>query len=72
MLGMVVRGDRLFAAVCVALCYRDRAYSGDAEYETLAVDLRTRRATVLRTPPSGSLNGKNPPIRNVDTEIFLR
>lgn len=72
MLGMVVRGDRLFASVCVAWCDRGRGYSGEAEYETLAVDLRTKRPTVLWTPPSGSLNGKNPPIRNVDEEILSR
>ena len=72
MLGMVVRGDRLFASICVSLCYKGLAYSGDAKYKTLVVDLRTKRATVLRTPPSGSLNGKNPPVRDVDEEILSR
>lgn len=66
MLGMVVKGDRLFAAVCVALCYDGNGYAGDAEYETLVIDLRTKRATRLELQPFGN----NPAIYNVDEEVF--
>ena len=66
MLGMVVEGDHLFAAICVASCYDGHGYAGDAEYDTLAVDLRTMRATRFK---SSSL-GNNPPIHDVDEEIL--
>lgn len=68
MLGMVVKGNQLFAAVCVALCYHGNGYAGRAEYETLVIDLRTKRAMRLESRPIGN----NPTIHDVDNELLSR
>ena len=67
---MVVKGDRLFAAICVDGCYHGHGYASDAEYEALEVDLRTKRATLLQLPWSDDPPRMNPPIRNVQEEIL--
>ena len=62
MRGMTVRGDRLFASVCV-IC------DSWGAYRPFAIDLRRNRATLLDwEPESGS--AENPPIRDVRRGVF--
>ena len=68
MLGMVVKGNQLSAAVCVAFCYRGNGYAGRAEYETLVINLRTKRAMRLESRPIGN----NPAIHDVGKELLFR
>ena len=60
---MVVKGDRLFAAICT-MC---EGY-GWGGYSTLAIDLRTHRATVLRGAASAP-EEDNPPIRDIHAAL---
>ena len=62
MRGMVVRGDRLFVALCVSC-----AYWGD--YRDFSIDLRDGRATLLGWGTE-RLDKENPPILDVDREVF--
>ena len=62
MRGMTVKGDRLFASVCV--------YCEDwGEYRFFEIDLRRNRATLLGWEPESDY-AENPPIHDVRRAIF--
>ena len=62
MLGMTVKGDRLFALICVDC-------GGWGEYRYFEIDLRRNRATLLdREPESGY--AETPPVRDVRGDAF--
>ena len=62
MLGMTVKGDRLFALICVDC-------GGWGEYRPFEIDLRRNRATLLGwVPESGP--AENPPIRDLRRDVF--
>ena len=63
MLGMTVRGDRLFASICVDC--EDWGY-----YRYFAIDLRRNRATLLDREEPESGYPENPPIRDVRRSVF--
>lgn len=70
LLTMVVRGDHLFAAECVYLCYDSNAYSGQAGYDNLVIDLRTKQVAVGKISLPDSPHMRNPQVRDVSNEIL--
>ena len=66
MLGMTVRGDRLFASICID-CPDD--FLGWDAYRPFEIDLRRNRATLLGREPE-SEPAENPPIHDVRRAVF--